>query len=60
MYCSNGAAHGETEITLKVGTQDNAHIVYVHPKGGGAGYTLVRVRTSDEGNEVKLPGRQPS
>lgn len=60
VYCTGSAQGGSEGITLKVGRQDNAHMVHIHGKGAGTGFTLVRVRTSSDNHEPNPPGRQPS
>jgi hypothetical protein len=44
-------SHGE-EKELKVGTEDNQHVVAVKPLGQGCEFTLVYVRARDNGDTV--------
>jgi hypothetical protein len=41
-----------TDIELKVGTQENQHIVAVEPQGSGSSFSLVYVRTHGKGTEI--------
>ena len=41
-----------TDIELKVGTQENQHIVAVEPQGSGSSFSLVYVRTHGKGAEI--------
>lgn len=41
-----------TDIELKVGTQENQHIVAVEPQGSGSSFSLVYVRTHGKDAEI--------
>ncbi len=55
----NGGSHDLTcagdngvDIELKVGTEENQHIVAVEPQGSGSSFSLVYVRTHGKGAEI--------
>jgi hypothetical protein len=43
---------GGNEIELKVGKQDDQHIVAVEPEGKGSSFSLVYVRTHGKGSDI--------
>ena len=49
LTCEGDSGHN---IELKVGTQENQHIVAVEPSGAGANFSLVYVRTHDKDAEI--------
>jgi len=49
LTCEGDEGH---DIELKVGTQDNQHIVAVEPTGTGTNFSLVYVRTHDKDAEI--------
>jgi len=49
LACEGDSGH---DIELKVGTQDNQHIVAVEPSGTGASFSLVYVRTHGKEAEI--------
>ncbi len=46
-----GHDDGKT-IELKVGTEDNQHLVAIEPRGQGSSFALVFVKTRDEGETI--------
>lgn len=48
------------EISLKVGTEGNQHLVSVKPSGKGSEFGLVYVRLGKGKNEDEYSGKQPS
>lgn len=56
-----GKQHGNPdEISLKVGTESNQHLVSVKPSGKGSEFELVYIRLGNEKNEDDYSGKQPS
>jgi len=49
LTCEGDSGHN---IELKVGTQENQHIVAVEPSGGGSSFSLVYVRTHGKEAEI--------
>jgi hypothetical protein len=49
LTCEGGGGHN---IELKVGTQENQHIVAIEPSGSGSNFSLVYVRTHGKDAEI--------
>jgi hypothetical protein len=52
--------HDSEEISLKVGTEGNQHVVQVKPSGTGSEFGLVYVHMGHKKSEDDYGGRQPS
>jgi hypothetical protein len=57
--CDKGKGKG-TEISLKVGTESDQHVVSVKPSGKGSEFELVYVRVGTSKNDDNYGGKQPS
>jgi hypothetical protein len=57
--CSKERNHSG-EISLKVGTEGDQHVVSVKPSGNGSEFSLVHVRLGKSKNDDDYSGKQPS
>jgi hypothetical protein len=57
--CDKGKGKGD-EISLKVGTESEQHVVSVKPSGKGSEFELVYVRVGTGKNDDDYGGKQPS
>lgn len=58
---SCGEKHGDSgEISLKVGTENNQHLVSVKPSGKGSEFALVYIHLGKDKGDDDYGGKQPS
>lgn len=55
------AVHGDhNEVTLKVGTEGNQHVVQIKPSGKGSEFSLIYIQMGTEKGDDDYGGKQPS
>jgi hypothetical protein len=59
VQCDKSSHHSD-EISLKVGSEGNQHVVSVKPSGKGSEFSLVYLHLSNKKNDDDYSGRQPS
>jgi hypothetical protein len=59
--CDAAQGHGgSSEMSLKVGTEGNQHVVQVKPSGKGSEFSLVYIRVGNSKGDDDYGGKQPS